>query len=84
MECAAAARVDVEKVATPPLSAAVPSVAPPSRNVTVPVADEGDTVAVKVTVCPMTDGLRLDVNAVLLFPLFTVWVSAPAGEVLPL
>jgi hypothetical protein len=65
-----AARLDVPKVAFPLLRAEVPSVDAPSRNVTVPVADEGETLAVKVTDCPEGDGLRLDVTVVvvLAFP----------------
>ncbi len=46
----------VVNVAIPPLTALVESVVAPSLNVTVPVADEGDTVAVSVTVSP-TEGL---------------------------
>jgi len=42
-------RLEVAKVATPPLTVPVPSVVAPSKNVTIPVAVEGDTVAVKVT-----------------------------------
>ena len=73
-------RLEVVKAATPPLSAPVPKVVAPSRNVTGPVAVVGDTVAVKVTDCPEFDGLTLDVRPVLLLALFTVWVTA--GEVL--
>jgi hypothetical protein len=43
------------KVAMPlPLSVAVPSGVAPSKNVTVPVAPAGVTVAVNVTSCPNT------------------------------
>jgi hypothetical protein len=53
--------------------------------VTVPVAAAGETVAVKVTVCPEIDGLGFDVSDVVvlvLAPLFTVCVST--GELPPL
>ena len=40
--------IDVAKVATPPEMEPVPSVVTPSLNVTVPVAADGLTVAVKV------------------------------------
>ena len=43
---------EVVKVAVPPDRDAVPSVVPPSMNVTVPVGVKPDTVAVKVTLCP--------------------------------
>jgi hypothetical protein len=35
----------------------MPSCVDPSKNVTVPVADEGVTVASKVSACPVVDGL---------------------------
>jgi hypothetical protein len=61
----------------------MPSVAAPSKNVTVPVAVEGVTAAVNVTDCPEVDGLRLEARAVLVPTLFTVWDRALA-EVLEL
>lgn len=48
MVCTPALRVEVVKVAIPPLIVPVPRVVEPSRKVIVPVAPEG-TVAVKVT-----------------------------------
>jgi hypothetical protein len=45
-------RLEVESVAIPPLTVPLPSVAAPSKKVTVPETVEGDTVAVKVTDCP--------------------------------
>src|SRR5262245_16159417 len=58
MACAPASSVLVVKVALPLApSGAVPSVFVPSRKVTVPVADAPATVAVKVTVWPVDDGL---------------------------
>ena len=59
-----AGRLDVAKVATPAERVPEPNVVVPSRNVTVPVAAEGDTVAVKITDCPEMDGFRLDPIAV--------------------
>ncbi len=81
MEWLAAVRVDVEKVAFPPLSGTVLSGLPPSEKVTVPAALEGAIVAVKVTGCPTTDGFRLDVRVLVVLALFTVWDSAV--DVLP-
>jgi len=49
IECDPNANVEVLYVATPLLSVPVPSVALPSLKVTVPVAVEGVTLAVKVT-----------------------------------
>jgi hypothetical protein len=43
----------VDKVALPELSVPVPSEVVPSRNVTVPVAVEGATVAVRVMLVPV-------------------------------
>jgi hypothetical protein len=44
----------------------------------VPVAAAGETVAVKVTCCPLCDGFGLDVRVVVVFALFTVWDSVEA------
>jgi len=74
--------VDVENVAIPPLTVPVPSVVAPSRNVTIPVAVEGVTVAVNVTACPKVDGFTFVPTAVVVFALFTVCVKG--DEVLPL
>ena len=49
IECDPAVRVDVLNVALPPLSAPVPRLVLPSRNVTVPVQVDGVTVAVNFT-----------------------------------
>ena len=68
------------EAALPPLSVPVPSVDAPSRNVTVPVAEEGETLAAKATDWPTVDGLRLDVTVVVVFVLataFTVWTRMP-------
>jgi hypothetical protein len=42
--------VEVEKVALPLLRVPLPSLVVPSKNVTVPVAVDGETLAVNVTV----------------------------------
>src|SRR5207247_1692103 len=73
------------KVATPPATVPVPSVAAPSLKVTVPLfgATPGAvfvTVAVKTT-WPKTDGLALLPNAVVVLDELTVWFSA--DDVLP-
>ena len=77
---------EVVKPAVPPLNVAVPKVVAESRNVTVPpgVPAPGalaDTVAVKVTDWPNTDGFVVLVTAAVLASRFTVWVMA--ADVLP-
>src|SRR5208283_5213389 len=74
-------RVDVVKLAVPPLSVAVPRVLEPSMNVAVPVGvpppgETGLTVAVKVTAWPATDGLREETTLVVVLACLTVWVRA--------
>jgi len=54
----------------------------PSKNCTVPVAPEGETVALNVTLCPRVDGLLLDAIAVVEFALLMVCVTS--AEVLAL
>ena len=77
---------EVVKPAVPPLNVAVPKVVAESRNVTVPpgVPAPGalaETVAVKVTDWPNTDGFELLVTVDVLASRFTVWVMA--ADVLP-
>ena len=72
---------EVASVALPELKLAVPSVAAPSRNVTVPVGvpvagATALTVAVKVTNWPKRDGFNDEVTVVELKALATVWVMA--------
>jgi hypothetical protein len=72
---------EVVKVALPPERLAVPNVAAPSRNVTVPVGvptpgETALTVAVKVTAWPDADGFTDEVTVVELLALFTVCVMA--------
>jgi ribosomal protein S5 len=69
----------VLNVATPPDRLPVPKTVAPSLNVTIPVAVDGNTIAVKVTVAPKADGLGLDVTTVAVEAFDTVWVIA--GEV---
>jgi hypothetical protein len=54
MECVPVVENEVESVAVPELRVAAPSDVVPSKNVTVPVAAEGETVAVSVTAAPST------------------------------
>ncbi|GAA5610956.1 hypothetical protein Spla01_02103 [Streptomyces platensis] len=76
----------VVTLAVPPERVPV-SVGPPlMAKVTVPVGvpepgGTGATVAVKVTVCPDTDGSGDDVTVVVVAAWLTVWVSVPADEV---
>jgi hypothetical protein len=72
IECFPLLSSEVDNDAWPPLRDIVPSDVAPSKNCTVPVAVEGDTVAAKVTWDPLLDGLELDVNAVVVWALFTV------------
>jgi hypothetical protein len=58
MEWLPAASAAVLSAANPPLNVAVPMTVAPSRNCTLPVADAGAIVAVKVTDWPATDGFR--------------------------
>ena len=72
---------EVASVALPPLKLAVPSVVAPSRKVTVPVGvpDPGAaalTVAVNVTLCPMTVGFCDELTFVEVEAVFTVWLMA--------
>jgi len=57
IECEPTVRVEIEKVATPPLSVPVPRLVDPSMKATVPVGvplpgEFALTVAVNVTDCP--------------------------------
>jgi ribosomal protein S5 len=73
--CTPAERVEVDNFAVPTLSAALPIDFPLSENVTVPVAVEGVTAAVNVTVCPLTEGFRLEASVVAVEALFTACAS---------
>jgi hypothetical protein len=84
IESAPLASPAVVSVAVPPVIVPVPSMAPPSWNVTVPVgvpvADDF-TVAVSVTAVPKMDGLFEEATVVELAALFTVCVRI--ADVLP-
>jgi hypothetical protein len=69
-------RLEVVKLAVPPLSAPVPKAAVPSRKVTVPVAVEGVTVARRVTAVPAVTGLGDAVRVVVEIPFGSVTVTA--------
>ena len=75
IECDPAASVAMLKVVFPLLVVPVSSVVLPSLNVTVPVAAEGETVAVNVTEEPYVDGFADEASVTVVFALFTVWVS---------
>lgn len=81
IECIPEARLDVAREALPLLRVALPNSVEPSKKRTVPVAAEGETVALNVTDCPTLDGLRLDVSDAVVFAAFTVCDSS--GDVLP-
>jgi hypothetical protein len=63
IECGPATSFEVLNVAFPAPTVPVPSVVLPSMKVTVPVAVEGVTEAVKVTEEPYNDGLTGEVSA---------------------
>ena len=71
-------RVLVWKVAMPLTSVPVPSTVDPCLNVTVPVAAEGEIVAVKVTDEPNVDGFAEEASATVVFALLTVCVRSVA------
>jgi hypothetical protein len=52
-------------LAVPLFSCPSPRTTFPSENVTVPVAPDGATVAVRTTACPEADGLPLELRVVL-------------------
>jgi hypothetical protein len=69
---------DVLNWAVPPLKLTVTGAPPSTANCTVPVGVPdpgavGVTVAVKVTVCPNTEGLADEVTPVVVLALFTTW-----------
>jgi ribosomal protein S5 len=72
---------DVALVATPPESGELPSEVAPSKNSTVPVAADGVTVAVSVTLSPTTDGFGALVTAVVVLAFVTECKCT--GDVLP-
>jgi hypothetical protein len=82
IECVPAVENEVARVALPELSVPVPSEVVPSRKVTVPVAVEGDTVAVSVTLAPVATDVAEDVSVVVVAVSVVVTVMLTALEVL--
>ena len=87
MECIPVANEVILNVATPlAFSCVVPTVVAPSRNVTIPVGTFvpvcGETVAVKVTLCPgpMIAGEAVSAVLVTARPVATVTVTASEVE----
>ena len=78
---------DVVSVAVPELSVPVPRLVTPSKKVTVPVAVDGATVAVKVMESPNVDGFSPDATTIVVLPGVTAWLRAvemlPASSVSP-
>jgi hypothetical protein len=74
MEYVPLAKLEVLKLATPPLRVPVPSVVDPLINVTVPVAADGLTVAVNVIGALAGAGLVED-DTVVEEACSTLWVS---------
>jgi hypothetical protein len=64
MECAPIVRLEIVSTAEPLAITTVPSTVVSSRNCTVPVAVEGETVAVNFTDCPTAHGLALEFRVV--------------------
>jgi hypothetical protein len=81
MEWEATDKADVLNIATPPDNVPVPRDVVPSLKVTVPVAVDGVTVAVKVTRSPEVDGLSDDVTPVDVDALLTI--NEPEAELAP-
>jgi hypothetical protein len=78
--------VEIEKLALPAVSVAVPSAVTPSLNVTVPVGVPppliGLTEALSTTACPKVEGFGDEERVVCVGVLFTT--KATGGEVLEL
>jgi hypothetical protein len=85
IDCVPAAREVVLKEAAPlALRVAVPSVVAPSRKVTVPVGvvlpEAGETMAVKVTLCPVLIWVAEGVNEVVVATKVCVTVTVTAAD----
>jgi hypothetical protein len=80
MECDPAINAEVDIEAVPELRFAVPSEVEPSKNCTLPVALDGETLAVNFTVWPNAEGLRLEEIDAVVAALFTI--SVIGAEVL--
>ena len=80
IEWVATVSADVTNVATPPATAPVPMEVAPSKKVTVPVAAEGETLAVNITVCPKVDGFKLELNPVVVLVLAGVFTTCETAD----
>jgi hypothetical protein len=67
--------VETGRIAAPLLTVELPRALDPSLKVTLPVAVEGDKVAVSVTLWPYIDGLADEVSVTTEDGAFTVWVN---------
>ena len=82
IEWVPAAEKEVARVALPELSVPVPSEVVPSRKVTVPVAVDGETVAVSVTLVPVEVDVEEEVSVVVVAVNVEVTDMLTAVEVL--
>jgi hypothetical protein len=73
MLCVPAVKEDIVKVATPPDSVTGGWGTPSILNVTVPVADDGDTVALNITDWPNVEGFGDDEMDIVAVASFIVW-----------
>ncbi len=84
MEWVPAPKAEVLKLAVPPVRGRLPEMATgPSKKVTVPVADDGTTLAVNVNETPYTEGLVPEARTMVTeaLALGVLMVSVSAGEV---
>jgi hypothetical protein len=65
----------MDDFAVPALNFPLPSATLPSKNVTVPVAADGETVAMKVTDCAKVEILSLDATVIVVGGGLTICVS---------
>jgi hypothetical protein len=63
-ECGPVIREEMLRAVLPPLKATVFRMVLPSLKVTEPVAEDGVTVAIKLTLCPKIEGFADDVSVV--------------------
>lgn len=82
IECDPTDSAAVPYVAIPPVTVPVPSVVLPSLKVIVPVANDGETVAVNVIAEPNIDGFADEAKVTVELALFTVCVNV--DDALPL
>jgi hypothetical protein len=73
--CAPTTSEETDSVAFPPAIVEAPRIVVASLNCTVPVAELGVTVAVKVTACPTVEAFCEEVTATLDPAWLTVWVK---------